>query len=124
SRTELAAIQEVWARVAEDYAPFDVNVTTQRPPADRLTKSSARDLTYGVHSVVSGSTTARNRTCGGPGCAGVAYVGVFGRSDANTQRILWAFPNEVGNQPAYLADILAHEAGHTLGLLHDGNATD
>ena len=29
--TELAAIAEIWARVAEDYAPFNIDVTTEEP---------------------------------------------------------------------------------------------
>src|SRR5262245_33371865 len=38
SAGELAAIREIWSRVAEDYAPFNINVTTVPPPliADRL----------------------------------------------------------------------------------------
>lgn len=31
SQTELDEMQQIWARVAEDFAPFDVNVTTIRP---------------------------------------------------------------------------------------------
>src|SRR5215212_997216 len=31
SATEVAAIREIWARVAEDYAPFNLNVTTMPP---------------------------------------------------------------------------------------------
>lgn len=31
SATELAEIEEIWARVAEDFRPFNVNVTTVRP---------------------------------------------------------------------------------------------
>src|SRR5688572_14916358 len=35
---EQAAIREIWSRVAEDYAPFNINVTTVQPPviADRV----------------------------------------------------------------------------------------
>src|ERR1041384_8201925 len=32
SATEVAAIREIWTRLAEDYAPFNLNVTTV-PPA-------------------------------------------------------------------------------------------
>ncbi|HEY9563773.1 MAG TPA: hypothetical protein VIR30_08390 [Nocardioides sp.] len=122
SNAERALVQEVWARVAEDYAPFDVDVTTERPAAWRINRSSAGDDYFGVHGVVSSSTTARDRTCGGPGCAGVAYVGIFDEPKTDGQRIFWAFPEELGNQPRRLADVLSHEAGHTLNLLHDGNA--
>jgi len=32
SPAEVAQIEEIWARVAEDFSPFDVNVTTVPPP--------------------------------------------------------------------------------------------
>ena len=37
SASELATIYEVWARVSEDYAPFQVDVTTEFPGAAALT---------------------------------------------------------------------------------------
>jgi len=120
STAELRSIQEVWARVSEDYAPFDVDVTTEHPGQAAIHRSSTADRHYGVHAVVSASAQARNSTCGGPGCAGVAYVGIFPDPTANDARILWAFPEELGNSPRRLADVLSHEAGHTLGLNHDG----
>ena len=43
SNAELERIQYIWKRVAEDYSPFDVDVTTEPPPADRLTRSSSSD---------------------------------------------------------------------------------
>ncbi|MFO0119023.1 MAG: hypothetical protein ACK512_02835, partial [Cyanobium sp.] len=36
---ELSRIQQIWQRVAADFAPFDVDVTTQAPPTDWLMKS-------------------------------------------------------------------------------------
>ncbi|WP_235734904.1 hypothetical protein [Nocardioides alcanivorans] len=120
SKADKRAIQEVWARVSEDFAPFDVDVTTQRPARNALERTNTSDKSFGVHAVVSSSAQVRNSTCGGPGCAGVAYVGIFDDPQANDARILWAFPEELGNSPRRLADVISHEAGHTLGLNHDG----
>ncbi|MFS3126965.1 hypothetical protein ACLM5J_01015 [Nocardioides sp. Bht2] len=122
SAGEQKAIREAWARVAEDYAPFNINVTTVRPPASDLSRTSNADQRYGVHAVVTSSVAARNATCGGPGCAGVALLGVFPRTDANHARIIWAFSPEVNNSPRQVADVVSHEAGHTLGLEHQGTA--
>ena len=38
---ERTAIQSVWQRVAEDYAPFDVDVTTQFPGEAAITRSGS-----------------------------------------------------------------------------------
>lgn len=122
SAGEQRAVRQVWERVAEDYAPFNINVTTVVPRASDLSRTSTSDQRYGVHAVVTSSDEARNATCGGPGCAGVALLGVFPRTDANHARVLWAFTNEVDDSPRLLADVLSHEAGHTLGLEHQGTA--
>jgi len=45
STTEQAVVREVWARVAEDYAPFDVDVTTQDPARPRSTAAAATTST-------------------------------------------------------------------------------
>ncbi|MEP3482382.1 MAG: proprotein convertase P-domain-containing protein [Fuerstiella sp.] len=45
SATELAEIEEIWARVSEDFRPFNVNVTTVRPA--NLDDGSALQVTIG-----------------------------------------------------------------------------
>ncbi len=42
-RRELTSIQTVWQSVAEDYAPFDVDVTTADPGAAGIFRTSAAD---------------------------------------------------------------------------------
>ncbi|MET0831415.1 MAG: hypothetical protein ABWY62_03470, partial [Acidimicrobiia bacterium] len=70
---EMDVIQSIWQRVAEDFAPFDVNVTTAAPAFDAINRSSASDLTYGTRAVI--TNTADTEICGF--CGGVAYLGVF-----------------------------------------------
>jgi hypothetical protein len=126
---ERAAIQEIWARVAEDYAAFDVDVTTQAPTQAALTMNSASDTQFGTHVVFSGSPTPSDVICGG-GCGGVAMTGVInspvslwgGAADVN--EIAWVFPSGLGDISASLAEAASHEAGHTFGLVHDGNDAD
>src|SRR5690606_874967 len=55
TRSQLAQIQEVWARVSEDFATFDVDVTTERPPATAISRSHPGDKQFGVHAVVTSS---------------------------------------------------------------------
>lgn len=120
SSSELAAIQTAWRIVAEDYAAFDVNVTTKEPTADRLTRSSSTDTTYGVRVVVTNDfTKATTSACG---CGGFAYVGVFSRTD-ETYKPAFVFADNLGFSAKNIAEAISHEAGHTLGLQHDGNAS-
>ena len=47
---EKTLIQDIWRRVAEDYAPFNIDVTTEFTSEDVLTRSSAADTVYGTRS--------------------------------------------------------------------------
>lgn len=118
SNSELTAIQRVWQRVTEDFAPFDVDVTTEEPAnvAD-LIKSGAGDSNWGVRVVIGGSSYDWY----GNGAGGVAYVGSF---NWNTDTPTYVFPDQLGNgYEKYVAEAASHEAGHTLGLRHDGTST-
>lgn len=113
SEAELQRIQYIWQRVAEDFAPFDVNVTTEIVAQDRLVRSSAADMVYGGTVLVTNNEGVYNCSCGG-----VAYVRGFGNAAYNTGL---AFPNRLSNNEKYIAEAVSHEAGHLLGLLHDGS---
>lgn len=115
SDTELAAIQNVWRRMAEDFAVFDVNVTTQDPGQAAITRSGSSDTNFGTR--VAFSSDAMKATCS---CGGVAYVGVFDiTSSHDDYQPAWVFTTGAHNA----AEAGSHEAGHTLGLSHDGTRT-
>jgi PKD repeat protein len=123
SSTELNNIREIWQRVAEDYAPFDVDVTTQEPVLDALRRTSTSDVQYGTRVVITRSMPQLcNQTCGG-----VAYVNVFSYYSATypeRYRPAWVFFDKLGNgYPKYVAEAVSHEVGHNLNLNHDGNAS-
>jgi hypothetical protein len=119
--TELRTVQEVWAIVAEDYAPFDVDVTTEDPGDAALVRDSTDDPTYGTRVLVSPSEDAASRICDNA-CGGVAYLSVFDRVLSTTQPA-WVFPQALGDSSKNVAEAAAHEAGHNLGLRHHGTAT-
>lgn len=52
---ELISIHEIWAHVAEDYAPFDVNVTTELPAIADLEKSTVSGDKWGIRAVIGGN---------------------------------------------------------------------
>jgi hypothetical protein len=104
SATEVAAIREVWARVAEDYAPFNINVTTLAPSSfsDRV---SARVAIGGSSSDWYGATAG-----------GVAYVGGYYNGAPN---VAYVFSRTLGGgNPRFVAEAASHEAGHLFGLQH------
>ncbi|MGR8929431.1 MAG: PKD domain-containing protein [Gammaproteobacteria bacterium] len=118
---ELSNIKEIWQRVAEDYAPFDVDVTTQEPSSSALERTSSLDTQYGARAVITRSIPQLcNQSCGG-----VAYVNVFSYySAANPNRFkpAWVFLDKLGKgYPRYVAEAISHEVGHNLNLTHDGN---
>ncbi len=110
---ELSMIQKIWQRVAEDYAPFGVDVTTEDPGLAGLTKSSSSDLTYGVRVVISPSNWYNT------GAGGVAYIGSF---SWNSDTPCFAFTQQLANNEKYIAECVSHEVGHTVSLNHDGQA--
>ncbi|MBL9117841.1 MAG: zinc-dependent metalloprotease [Verrucomicrobiaceae bacterium] len=114
SDAELASIKQIWEQVSEDYAPFKVDVTTEDPGPDALTKSNPSDASYGIRICVGGSSYDWY----GSGAGGVAYLNSF---DEPTDTPAFVFEAQLGNgNPHYTAEAVAHEAGHTFGLLHDG----
>jgi hypothetical protein len=104
SAVELAAIREIWTRVSEDYAPFNINVTTVAAPsfADRRA----------VHIAIGGSYSDWYGSTAG----GVSYVGGFSSGASN---VGFVFADTLGGgNPRYVAEAASHEAGHLFGLEH------
>jgi hypothetical protein len=108
----LAQIQLIWQQVAEDYAPFQLDVTTQEPSEADLEDCSD---TCGARISI-GDTNAH---AGFPsGVWGVAPVGVsFG---VDTLPTAFVFSDSIGDDAASIANTVSHESGHTFSLLHDG----
>jgi PKD repeat protein len=114
SDAELANIQQIWKRVSEDFAPWDVDVATEEPPLESLRKSTTTDTAYGVRMVIGGSSYDWY----GAGAGGVAYLNSF---SWNSDTPAFVFPAQLGNGfPKYVAEAVSHEAGHTVSLSHDG----
>jgi hypothetical protein len=115
SEAEQAAIKRIWERVAEDYAPFYVDVTTERPAV--LTAHTGWAL-------ITRNTDAQGTNNPASTAGGVAYVDVFGASYYGTYRPAWIYCNNLGNaDDDFVAEATSHELGHNLGLSHDGTAS-
>jgi len=119
SSDERGIIQRIWQRIAEDYAPFGVDVTTEDPGLEALRRTSSSDLAFGMRVVISPSNWYNSNA------GGVAYLGSFGNASDTP---CFAFTGSLANSDRYIADAASHEVGHTVGLYHDGatgaNATE
>ena len=112
-------IHEIWRRVADDFAPFDVNVTTIDPGVDGLRRTSSGDQAFGQRVVITTSNWYAAEF--GPAIGGIAFVGVFSSS---SDLAAFVFSNQTAaGAPWAVADVTSHEAGHTFGLQHDGQTT-
>lgn len=104
SANEISTIREIWARVSEDYAPFNIDVTTIDP--GNFANGAAVRLAIG----------GNYSDWFGQAAGGVAYVGGFTNSASNTG---YVFSDALGHGTArYVAEATSHEAGHLFGLLH------
>ncbi|MEK6260822.1 MAG: hypothetical protein AABP62_19660 [Planctomycetota bacterium] len=111
SNNELGSIQEIWQRVSECFSPFDVDVTTQQPLVADLLNTGVADTRWGVR-VAIGPTNPPS-----PG-GGWGLIGGFGMNNTSgNDSPCFVFNIDAGK---ITADTCIHEAGHTLGLSHDG----
>ncbi|MGD9602501.1 MAG: Ig-like domain-containing protein [Gammaproteobacteria bacterium] len=114
STAELNNIINIWRRVSEDFASFNVDVTTQLPAA--FGARTARVL-------ITRDSDASGRAMPWQGAGGVAYIDVFGRSDYAKYQPAFVYYNRLGGgREDYVAEAASHEMGHNLGLTHDGTS--
>lgn len=114
SNAERLKIVDVWHRMAEDLAAFDIDVTTERP-------ASFNNRTG--HIVVTNHLDRNGVEITCASCGGTAYVGVFGGSSNTYYSPGWVYFNKLGNAEWNIAEAGSHEFGHNLGLSHDGTST-
>lgn len=111
NEAECAFIFRVWQRVAEDFAPFSVDVTTEDPGVEALRYSGSGDTTYGQRVVVTPSNWYSSNA------GGVSYIGSFNWSSDTPN---FVFTQQLANGEKYIAEAISHETGHSLGLNHEG----
>jgi hypothetical protein len=110
SKDEISDIAEIWQQVAEDYIPFDVDVTTEDP--------GKRGPTIGWI-LVTRSSDADGKVLPEPEAGGVSYLNTFGYGQTAYYSPAFVYYNNL-NSPAAVADAASHGMGHTVGLTHDG----
>lgn len=114
--TERSRIIAIWKSVAEDFAAFDVDVTTEEPDPMRLVRADYNDDEFGTRVLISPIASYFGNY------GGLAYVGIFDYVGDTYQPAL-VFPEKLANAVKYISEACSHEAGHNLGLSHDGTTT-
>ena len=111
----------VWAAVAEAYAAFDIDVTTDSSVASTIARQTDAQVKYGTHILITDSNPSTLNLCSA--CGGIAQINGLYYNTASTGydwSVAFAFTMYVADSPKYVGDVAVHEAGHTFGLLHDG----
>jgi len=91
-----AAVKDLWKRVAEDYMPLNINVTTDRKVFESAPEGSRQRCVFAPDA---------------PTPAGVAFIGSW---NWGGDTVCWA-KYTTGKSGA---EVGSHEVGHTLGLAH------
>lgn len=114
SAAEHARIQLIWQSVAEDFAAFDVDITTEIAGEAALARSGADDQEYGTAVIISSVTR------GGCSCrASRVYQSSFADLDERRKPIL-IDATQLGNgNLQHVSSAISHALGHALGLRHD-----
>ncbi|MGD9858225.1 MAG: pre-peptidase C-terminal domain-containing protein, partial [Planctomycetaceae bacterium] len=108
---ELADMEAIWSVVAEDYAPFNINVTTVEPPV--LAAVPPGDAANGIalRLAIGGTSDLIGQNAAG-------YAASIGGFTTSAPNLGFVFTGNKSWSPATSGLIASHEAGHVLGLWH------
>jgi hypothetical protein len=98
-----SAMEEIFRRIADDYLPFNLNITTDSTVFNKSPVQQRIRIIF----TTSSSWLGNN--------GGASLVGSFTWGDDTPA---WVFNNALGNNSKYVATAASHEIGHTLGLQH------
>ena len=106
SNLNAEGIREVVARVAEDYAPFDIAISTIARDYDNAAAGKR------IRVIITPTNQLQT------GAGGLSLIGSWRSSGKIRSSTVpaWVF----NSTPKTVAEAASHEVGHTLGLSHDG----
>jgi hypothetical protein len=104
-----AQVREIFNRVAEDFRPFDLNVTTD----------SVRFLNAPIEKRIRIIITPTSQWK--PNVGGISFITSFSWGDDTPA---FVFTDRLENNSKYIAECTSHEIGHTIGLYHQSRYND
>jgi len=96
-------IEEIFNRVAEDYRPFEINITTDSTTFLRT------PINKRIRIIITPTSSWK------PNVGGVSFTGSFKWGDDTPG---FVFSDRLNNNTKNIAECCSHESGHTLGLSH------
>ncbi|MBX3096952.1 MAG: PEP-CTERM sorting domain-containing protein [Fimbriimonadaceae bacterium] len=113
-----AQMTNVWARIAEKFVSYNINVTTVDPAPSGSTDSQRKSFYDSqarmMHTVIGGNG-------GWSGGGGVSFIDVAQNVGSNGSHTNWLFAAQGPNDMQFVADGATHELGHSLNLWHQGD---
>jgi hypothetical protein len=109
SDAEVSSMAEIWERIAEDFAPFDVDVTTEDPGKD------GQNVAW---IVVTDSEPRGKQPLPSPEAGSTTYMNIFGFSHTAYFSPALIYHNNLKATGA-IAEASSHSIGHIMGLSHD-----
>jgi hypothetical protein len=109
SDSEISSMAEIWERIAEDFSPFDVDITTEDPGK------------YGENVawvLVTDSDPRGKQPLPSPSAGSTTYMNVYGYTQAEYYSPALIYHNNLGSAGA-IAEASSHSIGHIMGLSHD-----
>ncbi len=120
SRKELGDIAEIWRQVAEDFAPFDVNVTTKEPAKTLIAPGFPKYGRRVGHALITNNYDKNSKIMPEHSSHGYAYINVWNTSETSKYSPALIYSGVHGGDIADLSDTVSHELGHLVDLLHHG----
>ncbi len=114
SQAEVTTITQIWQIVAENYAPFNINVSTEDPRTLSNYTGTVSQIDIGGDGAWLGGTYG-----------GISQVGGLADSSADNPARGFVFPDNLANGNVwYTGEGISHESGHTMGLNHQSVYSD